>query len=199
MKIIGLTGGIGSGKTTVTDFLKRKGYQVIDADVIAREIVEAGSEVLSELVSHFGESILQPDGSLNRQKLAELAFENSAEKDVLDRITHGAIFEIISSQIKSIQTNQKPPLVFVDAALLIETGLYKNMDEVWLITAREDLRIQRVMNRDHLDADRVQQRILAQMGDEQKTRYSSRVINNSGTKLELYDTIEKILRDYETV
>ena len=119
MKIIGLTGGIGSGKTTVTDFLKRKGYQVIDADVIAREIVEIGSDVLSELVSHFGESILQPDGSLNRQKLAELAFENSAQKDILDRITHGAIIETISSQIKSIQLQQKPSLVFVDAALLI--------------------------------------------------------------------------------
>ena len=199
MKIIGLTGGIGSGKTTVTDFLKKKGYQVIDADVIAREIVETGSEVLSKLVSHFGESILQPDGSLNRQKLADLAFENTAQKDVLDRITHGAIIETISSQIKSIQLQQKPSLAFVDAALLIETGLYKNMDEVWLITAQEDLRIQRVMDRDHLDADRVQQRILAQMSDEQKAHYSSRVINNSGTILELYDTIEKILRDYETV
>ncbi len=199
MKIIGLTGGIGSGKTTVTDFLKRKGYQVIDADEIAREIVAPGTQVFSELVLHFGEAILHSDGSLNRQKLAELAFINSAQKDVLNRITHGAILETISAQIKSIQTKQNPSLVFIDAALLIETGLYKKVDEVWLITAQENLRIQRVMSRDHMDADSVKQRILAQMSDEQKASFSLRTINNSGTKVELFDTIEKILRDYETV
>lgn len=199
MKIIGLTGGIGSGKTTVTNFLKKKGYQVIDADEIAREIVEPGTQVLSELVSHFGEAILLFDGSLNRQKLAELAFKNSAQKEVLDRITHGAIMETISEQIKSIQLQQKPKLIFVDAALLIETGLYKKMDEVWLITAQEDLRIHRVMDRDHLDADRVRKRILVQMSDEEKKGYATRIINNSDTKNKLYEKIEMILRNYETV
>jgi dephospho-CoA kinase len=199
MKIIGLTGGIGSGKTTVTDFLQRKGYQVIDADEVAREIVQPGTEVLSELVTHFGEAILQSDGSLNRQKLAELAFKNSAQKEVLDRITHGAIMETISEQIKNIQSQQKPKLIFVDAALLIETGLYKKMDEVWLITTQEDLRIQRVMSRDHMDADKVKQRILAQMSDKQKEGYATRMINNSDSKDKLYEKIEMILREYETV
>lgn len=199
MRIVGITGGIGSGKSTVTEYLKGKGFQVVDADLVARKIVEPGTEVLGELVSFFGNAILKPDGSLNRKKLAELAFANSAQKSALDRITHGAILKNILSQIKEIQTLQNPDLVFVDAALMIETGLYKKMDEVWLITAHETLRIQRVAARDRLDAERVKKRIRTQMSDEQKAPYSFRIINNSGTKIELYDTLEKILRDYETV
>jgi dephospho-CoA kinase len=199
MKIIGITGGIGSGKTTVTEFLREKGYQVVDADLIARKIVEPGTEVLGELVLHFGDLILQPDGTLNRKKLAELAFMDKVQKNALDQITHGAILENVSTQIKEIQTQHNPKLVFVDAALLIESGLYQKMDEVWLVTAHEALRIQRVIARDRLDAERVKQRIQAQMNDEQKARHSFRIIHNSGTKLQLYNTLEKILREYETV
>lgn len=199
MKIIGITGGIGSGKTTVTEFLKAKGYQVVDADMVSREIVEPGTTVLGELVSHFGASILQSDGTLNRKRLAELAFVNSSEKDELDRITHDAILQNITQKIDKLQMDQNPKLVFVDAALLIETGLYKKMDEVWLITADEALRVQRVEARDRLDAKGVRQRIRAQMSDEQKARHAFRIINNSGTKEELYNTMEKILRNYETV
>jgi dephospho-CoA kinase len=199
MKIIGITGGIGSGKTTVTEFLKGKGYQVVDADMIARKIVEPGTEVLGQLVSHFGGSILHNDGSLNRKRLAELAFVNPAKKDELDWITHGAILENITQEINNIRIQLNPKLVFVDAALLIETGLYKKMDEVWLVTAHEALRIQRVVARDRLDAERVKQRIRAQMSDEQKARHSFRIINNAGTKEELYNALEKILREYETV
>lgn len=199
MKIVGITGGIGSGKTTVTEFLKGRGYRVVDADMIARKIVEPGTQVLGELVAYFGNVILQPDGALNRQKLAELAFINPNQKGVLDRITHGAILNQIAKQIETIQTQQNPALVFVDAALLIETGLYKKMDEVWLIIAHETLRIQRVVDRDRLDTESVKQRIRNQMSDEEKARHSFRIINNSGTKEDLYDTIEKILRDYETV
>lgn len=199
MRIIGLTGGIGSGKTTVSEFLKGKGYQVVDADVIARKIVEPGSEVLDELVAHFGQVILQSDGSLNRMKLAELSFADSVQKGFLDRITHGAILDNILKQMKEIETQLNPALVFVDAALLIETGLYKKMDEVWIVIADETLRIQRVVQRDHLDTEQVRQRIIAQMSDEQKLSHSFRIINNSGTKKELYTSLEKILREYETV
>ncbi len=199
MKIIGLTGGIGSGKTTVTEFLKDKGHHVVDADVIARKIVEPGTKVLGELVSHFGKVILRPDGTLNRQKLAELSFVNPTQKAALDQITHGAILDNISKEIETIKTKHNPTIVFVDAALLVETGLYLKMDEVWLVTADEEMRIQRVADRDHIEAERVKLRIQTQMSDEQKARHSFRIINNSGTKKELYETLEKILRDYETV
>jgi dephospho-CoA kinase len=199
MKIIGITGGIGSGKTTVTEFLKAKGYHVVDADMVAREIVEPGTAVLGELVSHFGESILQKDGSLNRKRLAELAFANSSEKNELDRITHGAILENITQQIEQLKMKQHTDLVFVDAALMIETGLYKKMDEVWLVTANETLRVKRVEARDRIDEAIVRQRIRSQLSDEQKARHAFRIINNSGTKEELYNIMEQILRNYETV
>lgn len=199
MKTIGITGGIGSGKSTVTEFLKSKNYPVIDADIIAREIVEPGTEVLAKLVSHFGVSILNPDGTLNRKALADLAFENSSEKSTLDKITHGAILDTVSKRISAIKSTRKETLLFVDAALLIETGLHKQMDEIWLVTAHEALRIQRVVARDRMDAERVKKRIRMQMSDDQKSRFAYRIINNSGSREELYQELEEILREYETV
>lgn len=198
MKTIGITGGIGSGKSTVTEFLKGKNYPVIDADMIAREIVEPGSEVLAQLVSHFGGSILNPDGTLNRKALADLAFANPSQKLMLDKITHGAILDMVSKRISALKNSMKASLLFVDAALLIESGLNRQMDEVWLVTAHEALRIKRVVARDRLDAERVKKRIRMQMSDEQKSRLAYRIIDNSGTKEELYQALEKILREYET-
>lgn len=199
MKIIGITGGIGSGKSTVTQFLREKGHHVVDADLIAREIVAPGTEVLAELVSHFGSAILQNDGSLDRKKLAELAFASPEETKQLDRITHHAIISTVQNRIDKLQKEQNPPIIFVDAALLIETGLYKSVDEVWLVTAHEALRIKRVAARDMTDVKSVKQRIRMQMTDEQKMRHAYRIINNSGTKKELYQLLDKILRNYETV
>lgn len=199
MRIIGITGGIGSGKSTVTQFLREKGYHIVDADLIAREIVAPGTAVLEELVAHFGSDILLSDGSLNRKKLAELAFATPAETKELDRITHSAIIKSVQAQIEQSEKELNPQILFVDAALLIETGLYKKVDEVWLIVAHEALRIKRVAKRDATDANRIKQRIRMQMTDEQKTRHAYRVIDNSGTKQELYDLLEKILRNYETV
>jgi len=199
MKTIGITGGIGSGKSTVTGYLKEKGYPVVDADLIARKIVEQGSSVLAEMVKHFGQQILQLDGTLDRKKMAEIAFSDPTQKRILDKITHGAILDHIAKQIEILRVSQNPSLIFVDAALLIETGLYQMMDEVWLITAHEAIRIQRVAKRDNMDVEQVKQRIRMQMTDEQKASHSLRIIDNSGTKEELFETIEKILRDYETV
>lgn len=199
MKIIGITGGIGSGKSTVTQFLREKGYHVVDADLIAREIVAPGTKVLSELVSHFGRGILQNDGSLDRKKLAELAFASPEETKQLDRITHSAILGSVQTRIEQLQKELNPTILFVDAALLIETGLYRSVDEVWLVTAHETQRITRVAARDKTDAKSIRQRIRMQMTDEQKSRHAYRIINNSGTKQELYELLEKILRNYETV
>jgi len=199
MKTIGITGGIGSGKSTVTQFLKERGYHIVDADLISREIVEPGSVVLGKLVEHFGPTVRLPDGSLDRQKLAELAFADPGQKEILDRITHGAILDEITSRIHKISKDLNPSLVFVDAALLIETGLYKSMDEVWLVIAPEAQRLERVIARDRMDVNEVKRRIALQMTDSQKATHAFRMIDNSGTKKDLYGAIEKILREYETV
>lgn len=199
MKIIGITGGIGSGKSTVTQLLRKKGYHVVDADLIAREIVAPGSEVLGKLVEQFGPAIRLPDGSLNRQKLAELAFANPTQKEILDHLTHKAILDEISVRTNKIRDELNPSKVFIDAALLIETGLFKFVDEVWLVTAPAEQRVQRVIARDHMNANEVKRRMGLQMTDDQKAKYAFRTIDNSGTKKDLYESIEKILREYETV
>jgi dephospho-CoA kinase len=199
MKIIGITGGIGSGKSTVTGFLQDRGHPVVDADLIARKIVETGSTTLARLVARFGKGILKENGELDRKKLADIAFSSPENKAELDKITHGAIFEEIDRQIETLRVQRNPVLVFVDAALMIETGLYKKMDEVWLVTAKESLRVRRVAARDQLDEAQVKQRIRMQMNDEQKARHAVRIIENSGTKDELYEKLEKMMRDYETV
>ena len=199
MKTIGITGGIGSGKSTVTEFLRRKGYWVVDADVIAREIVEPGHPVLQKLVQQFGNTILNPDGTLNRKNLANLAFSGEDEKNALDRITHDAILSAIQEELHQIRINQHPNLVFVDAALMIETGLYKAMDEIWLIVADEKVRVERVLARDNIGVEQVTQRMKLQLSDQEKSKYARRMIDNSTTLNELYRVIERTLKEYEAV
>lgn len=199
MKTIGITGGIGSGKSTVTDFLRQKGYPVIDADEAAREIVKPGSRVLMELADEFGEGILLPDGSLNRKELAAQAFSCKKKKIALDRITHGAILASIKGNIEQLKCQGNTTLVFVDAALMVETGLHQFMDEIWLITADEKIRINRVMTRDMVAKNHVMERMKFQLSDEEKSEYASRVIDNSKTKNELYRELERILEAYEAV
>jgi len=199
MKTIGITGGIGSGKSTVTDFLREKGYPVIDADAAAREIVKPGSPVLMELADEFGEVILMPDGSLNRKELAAQAFSCKKKKIALDRITHGAILSSIKNELQRIKAQGDASLIFVDAALMVETGLYQFMDEIWLIKADEKIRINRVMTRDRVEQSHVLERMKFQLSDEKKSEYASRVIDNSKTKSELYQELERILELYEAV
>ena len=145
MKLIGLTGGIGAGKSTVSDYLKQKGYPVLDADLVAREIVEPGTETLSELSRTFGEEILNPDRSLDRGALAKIAFSDPENKKKLDQIMHGKVIEILLSRAKAMT---EEPVVFIDVPLLFETGMDRYMDQVLLVDADEDVRIQRVMERD---------------------------------------------------
>ncbi len=199
MKTIGITGGIGSGKSTVTEFLRRKGFWVVDADLIAREIVEPEHPALQKLVQRFGNEILSADGTLNRKRLAELAFSGPDEKDALDSITHGVIVSTIQEELHQIRINYHPDLIFVDAALMIETGLYKSMDEIWLIVADEKVRVERVIARDNIEAEQVTQRMKLQLSDQEKSKYASRMIDNSTTLNELYRVIERTLKEYEAV
>ena len=145
MILIGLTGGIGAGKTTVSDYLKEKGYTVLDADLVAREIVEPGTETLLTLAEIFGKDIIDPDGSLNRGRLADIAFSDPKKKKLLDRIMHGKVIKILLDRAKTMSDQQ---LVFIDVPLLFESGMDQYMDQVWLVDADDEVRILRVMDRD---------------------------------------------------
>ena len=194
MKVIGLTGGIGSGKSTVSDYLRKKQIYIIDADAISREIVIPNSEnsALDELVNAFGKSILNSDGSLNRKGLAAIVFNDKESKAKLDEIMLGKIIDIILERIELSKKNNLDKLV-VDAPLLFEAGLDKYCDETWVVDASDEVRIQRVMQRDQATAEEVAARIKSQSSREEKISKGTHILENSTTLQDLYEQIEKII------
>ncbi|MFA5637067.1 MAG: dephospho-CoA kinase [Anaerovoracaceae bacterium] len=192
MKLIGLTGGIGAGKSTVSDYLKQKGYPVLDADLVAREIVEPGTETLSELSRAFGEEILNPEGSLNRGVLAKIVFTDANKKQLMDQIMHGKVIDILLSRAKAMTDE---PVVFIDVPLLFETGMDRYMDQVWMVDADEDVRIQRVMNRDGSSMEDVRKRIQYQSGRDEKIQKSHVILNNCCDRKILYRQIDERLSE----
>lgn len=196
MKVIGLTGGIGAGKSTVTDFLKQKGYTVIDADAIAHQITEKGTDTLKEIALHFGPDILREDGSLDRKKLAAIVFSDQEKKTQLEQITTVEVVNIIKKRLDYLREQGKYDIIFVDAPLLFETGADKLTDYVWLVDANLETRISRVMERDRASREAVRHRIENQMGSEEKKKLSQEIIDNSKGKEELYQQVERLLMRY---
>jgi len=193
MKVIGLTGGIASGKSTVSNIIKKLGGLVIDADIIAREIVESGKPVLQKIVDSFGQSVLKEDGTLNRKYLGSIVFNNKEKLKKLNNITHPAIKEKINDTIKYFECIGKN-LVFLDAALLIEMEMYKKVDEVWLIVVDRETQVKRLMNRDNISYQDAIKRIESQMPLEEKTKYADVIINNQGSIEELEN---KVILEYK--
>lgn len=196
MKVIGLTGGIGAGKSTVTDFLKQKGYTVIDADAIAHQITEKGTDTLKEIALHFGPDILREDCSLDRKKLAAIVFSDQEKKTQLEQITTVEVVNIIKKRLDYLREQGKYDIIFVDAPLLFETGADKLTDYVWLVDANLETRISRVMERDRASREAVRHRIENQMGSEEKKKLSQEIIDNSKGKEELYQQVERLLMRY---
>lgn len=196
MKVIGLTGGIGAGKSTVTDFLKQKGYTVIDADAIAHQITEKGTDTLKEIALHFGPDILREDGSLDRKKLAAIVFSDQGKKTQLEQLTTVEVVNIIKKRLDDLREEEKYDIIFVDAPLLFETGADKLTDLVWLVDANLEARISRVMERDRASREAVRHRIENQMGSEEKKKLSQEIIDNSKGKEELYQQVERLLMRY---
>lgn len=192
MKKIGITGGIGSGKSTVSDYLTGKGFDVIDCDKIAREIMGPKYDVLNQLVDVFGGEILNPDDSLNREHTSQIVFADTYKRKILDNITHKAIGNVIYQRLEKPTSNP----VFVDAALLFESDFAKEMDKIWIVTADMEIRKKRVVKRDNTDLESVEARIRAQMSDEEKIKLADEVIDNSGSMEDLYDKVEGLLRIY---
>lgn len=191
MKIIGLTGGIGSGKSTVSDYLMKRGFPVLDADRIAREIVLPGSEMLIQLKSVFGEEIIQDDGGLNRKRLGEIVFSDAEKKKLLDQLMHTRILVLIHERILE---HRGEKVVFIDAPLLFETGLDKSVGEVWVIDVEDEIRIRRIMERDGLEREDILKRFNSQMTRDEKNKRADVILNNSGDVEALYQQIERLLQ-----
>lgn len=180
MFIIGLTGGIASGKSLVSSYLASLGAGVIDADLVAREVVEPGRPALAEVVREFGPGVLSSDGTLNRKELGRLVFSDQARLDRLNRITHPYILEIIRERLEAYRAASPCGAVVIDAPLLIETGLHRLVDEVWVVYVDPTTQLQRLMKRDRLTPEAAAQRIASQLPLEEKVRYAHRIIYNRG-------------------
>ena len=191
MRVIGLTGGIASGKTSVAAFLERLGAAVVDADLLAREVVEPGEKALDKIVAAFGSGVLNGDGSLNRAALAEIVFSDPAARRTLEAITHPAIRARAEEKLAALR-EQGVPAVFYVAPLLIEAGNSHRVDEIWVVYLDRESQLARLMARDSLDRDAALKRIASQMPMEEKKKLGRIVIDNSGTREELEAQVRRL-------
>lgn len=177
---IGLTGGIATGKSTVSALLVSKGALLVDADVIAREVMLPGHPVLTAAVEHFGQAILLPDGTLDRRRLGDIVFHDPNERKALNDITHPAIRQEIREQMQTFEREHPDRLVVVDIPLLFESGLEAMFEQVLLVYAPFEVQVERLMERNRLTKDEAVARIRSQMDIEEKKKRADVVIDNSG-------------------
>ena len=178
---IGLTGGIACGKSTVSAMLVRRGAILVDADQIAREVVEPGSPVLAEIAERFGAQVLQSDGSLNRKRLGEMIFRDPDLRRELNRIIHPPIRATMLERMRAGESRHPDKLVVADVPLLYESGLERMFEEVVVVYVPREVQLARLMRRDGLTRELAEERLSAQMPIEEKKRRADFVIDNSGT------------------
>ncbi len=181
MITVGLTGAIASGKSTVAAMLKACGAVIIDADEIGRRLVEPGTAALKEIAALFGEAILTEKEELDRKKLGEIVFGAPGKREKLNAILHPKIIAEEWRQIKEIEKENPQAVVIINAALLIESGNYRDVDQVVVVVAGEEKIITRAMKRDALSRDDLLLRLKAQMPLKEKVKYADYLIENNGS------------------
>ena len=190
-KIIGITGGIASGKSTVTNFLRQKGFEVVDADAVVHQLQKPGGRLFQILVEHFGEKILLENGNLNRPLLASLIFNNSDERE-WSKQTQGKIIcqELGSLREKLAHTED---IFFMDIPLLFEQDYASWFDETWLVYVSRDTQLDRLMKRDYLTIEDAQARLASQWPLEEKKRLASHILDNNGSREQLLSQVVTLL------
>ena len=191
--VYGLTGGTGSGKTSVSNYLKELGYTVIDADKIAREITETGSPVLAELKNTFGDSIIAEDGSLLRKKLGSIVFNDKEQLDKLNTIMARYLDERFVQVLDAARVNDPYGKIFFDAPTLLESGREWLVDKIWVVVSDLEVRIQRLMERDGITREQVLARMSNQLSDNEKIERADKVIYNDGTLDDLKAHVDQAL------
>lgn len=194
MITVGLTGSIGTGKSTVTKYLLERGYKVIDADKISRDVVKKGEIGYFKLIDYFGKEIIDKEENIDRQKLSKIVFSDKEKLEKLNSILHPVIIDKIS-ELENVYKNKGEAIVFIDAPLLIETKLYENVDKVVLITADEDIQIKRIIKRDNIDETKARKIINAQMSFEEKRVFADFILKNNESRKKLFESLEIILQE----
>ena len=190
-KIIGITGGIASGKSTVTEFLKQKGFEVVDADAVVHQLQKPGGRLYQTIVEHFGDKVLLESGELNRPLLASLIFSNPKEQEWSER-TQG---EIIREELAALrdQLAQTEALFFMDIPLLFEQNYASWFDETWLVYVNRDVQLERLMKRDQISKEAAESRLNSQWPLERKISLASHSLDNNGNQEQLIAQVVHLL------
>jgi len=181
MLIVGLTGGVASGKSVVSQILKEEGAYLIDADQIARELVQPRRPTWTALIKAFGKEIVQKDGSIDRKKLAVKVFSDPEQRELLNRILHPRIKKEMGRRLKAIGQKDPKAMVVIDAPLLIETGDHREMDKVIVVTSTEAQQMERLKERAGIDQEEARRIIASQVPTEEKLKVADFVIGNEGS------------------
>ena len=192
MRVIGLTGNIACGKTVVARMFEELGAKIIDADYIARLIVEPGEPAWKDIVEKFGHKILNPDGTINRKKLGDIVFRDIEKREELNRTTHPRIIDKIESMLEEYR-KENIKVVIVEAALILEKGGMKPIiSDLIVVTVDEEAQIKRLIERDGISREEALTRIKAQMPVSEKVKFATYVIDNSRTLEETRKQVEEV-------
>ena len=195
--IVGITGGIACGKTTVSELLAEKGAIPINADEIGHQLLKADSPVIDDLVNVFGREILEKSGDVSRKKLGAIVFEDKSAREQLNAILHPLIIQRSRSRARQLAVEDPSCVVLLDAPLLIEAGAYDSVDLIVVVTASPETQLQRILERGHaqnrpLTVSEAQARIDSQMPISEKVKYADVVIENDETPEELYEKVDQL-------
>ena len=192
-KIIGITGGIASGKSTVTEFLRQNGFEVVDADAVVHQLQKTGGRLYQIIVEHFGDKVLLESGELNRPLLASLIFSNPKEQEWSER-TQG---EIIREELAALrnQLDQTEALFFMDIPLLFEQNYASWFDETWLVYVNRDVQLERLMKRDQISKEAAESRLNSQWPLERKMVLASHSLDNNGNQKQLITQVVHLLEE----
>lgn len=193
LKVIGLTGGIATGKSTVSELLTAFGFKVVDADIAARKAVAKGTKGLEQVRAAFGDSAITEEGEMDRKYVGEIVFNHPEKRLELNDIVHPIVREIMEEE-KQSYLNQGYDVI-MDIPLLFENELQNTVDEVWLVYTSESIQIERLMERNQLSLEDAKARVYSQISIDKKSRMADHVIDNLGDKLELKQNLEQLLTD----
>jgi len=178
---VGLTGSIAVGKSFVCCVFRELGCRVLDADLTAREVVARGTAGHKRVVEEFGSGVLRPDGAIDRKRLADIVFADNEKRRALEQIVHPLVIEAQDSWLRDVEADAPNSIAIVDAALMIESGGYERFDKLIVVWCRPEIQLQRLMRRDRLSADEANERIAAQMTQDEKKRFADHLIDASGS------------------
>lgn len=192
MRIIGLTGGIASGKSFISEHLQQLGALIIDADELARQAVQPGSVVLSEIEKEFGADLIAKDGTLDRAKMGGIVFNSAKARQKLNEIIHPQVLKEVYRLISINRNDPDLKAIIIDAPLLIESGLNEAAEEIWVVSVDKDIQVARLMSRDKMSLEQAQNRIKSQMPLAEKIAYADHVIDNNQSRAETLRQIDRL-------